>query len=609
MEDLFRFFVVRPPNKVEDEPVVLLDLDTVFVKDLRKAAADNDPARAVRQAARAKATAGDTDRLSELVLGPHLAKLDAALRSAAPPEDWTAVHVTAAVPGHLGRPIAEVVASEDFANDREAAQDGVLVIKIDSQEQRKDLAGLSFALSWFNLLQRIINDPAALAEPGSVARVLAAPLQLPEGFFPISEQRPVTVPPEKPEETKVGHQLAKNLKGLDELTAARNELMRIEPSGVKVDPVDQEAAGVAASRFGLFSRLFRGSDFAGRPALRFRRPAGVFALTDEARGGLSVGAQGVLEQLNIDAMSIALDRTVDLIEAEASLVRDSIAALEPLTKQNNVAKVGAMFFYVPKDVYPWHSPAQPGQGPQAVPDTHSSVEPVGVADLLIVRQELKCYEAREIAHIENILQGEYKSREHRRATTTEELVVTETETETEDEREHETTDRFEMQRETAETIKNDASVEAGLRVSGSYGMAVEFESHINGAMSQSRERSTRQASEHAREVSSRSASRVTERFKRTELRRLVREVEEKNAHKIDNRGGNGHVSGIYQWVEKTYEAQIWNYGLRTMYDFTVPEPAAFLIEALANEQPEGSLEKPTDFNLKPSQITENNYHY
>jgi hypothetical protein len=37
-----------------------------------------------------------------------------------------------------------------------------------------------------------------------------------------------------------------------------------------------------------------------------------------------------------------------------------------------------------------------------------------------------------------------------------------------------------------------------------------------------------------------------------------------------------HVRGIYQFLDKVYEAQVFNYGIREMFDFMVPEPASFL---------------------------------
>lgn len=103
-----------------------------------------------------------------------------------------------------------------------------------------------------------------------------------------------------------------------------------------------------------------------------------------------------------------------------------------------------------------------------VPRTHGSIAPAGIADLLVIKQQLKAYEGTDIAHIENVLKGETKEREHIRRRETEELLFQETEITTSEERELESTSRFEMSRETSETIKQDSSLKAGLSVSGKY---------------------------------------------------------------------------------------------------------------------------------------------
>jgi hypothetical protein len=54
---------------------------------------------------------------------------------------------------------------------------------------------------------------------------------------------------------------------------------------------------------------------------------------------------------------------------------------------------------------------------------------------------------------------------------------------------------------------------------------------------------------------------------------------------------------------------MFNYGVRMMYDFMVPEPAAFLISALQTAHANAiELEKPTPFTLRPDQIHESNFH-
>jgi hypothetical protein len=92
--------------------------------------------------------------------------------------------------------------------------------------------------------------------------------------------------------------------------------------------------------------------------------------------------------------------------------------------------------------------------------------------------------------------------------------------------------------------------------------------------------------------------------------RVTNEVIEKNTHELNNVEGPGHISGVYQWVNKVYQAQMFNYGLRTMFDFMIPEPAAFLMEVLKSAHASAvELQKPPEFTLKPNEVTEVNYNH
>jgi hypothetical protein len=128
-----------------------------------------------------------------------------------------------------------------------------------------------------------------------------------------------------------------------------------------------------------------------------------------------------------------------------------------------------------------------------IPQTKGEVAPAGVADLLVVRQQLTGYEGADVAHIENVLRGERKAREHSRRQETEVITVSETETTTSDERELESTDRFEMTREASQTIKEDIALKAGLNISGKYGPVVEFSASAEGSYQRSKEEATKAA--------------------------------------------------------------------------------------------------------------------
>ena len=79
---------------------------------------------------------------------------------------------------------------------------------------------------------------------------------------------------------------------------------------------------------------------------------------------------------------------------------------------------------------------------------------------------------------------------------------------------------------------------------------------------------------------------------RTERRlTLLREVEETNEHRLSNIGAV-HSAGIFQFVDKIYESQVFNYGLRQMFDFMIPEPASYLWYLETLPQPDIDLPVP-----------------
>jgi hypothetical protein len=219
----------------------------------------------------------------------------------------------------------------------------------------------------------------------------------------------------------------------------------------------------------------------------------------------------------------------------------------------------------------------------------------GVGDLLVVRQKLKAYEASDFAHVENVLAGEFREREHRRLNLREEITTNETEKETTKERDLQSTERNEMQSESEKTVQSEFGMEAGLQLSGSYGPTVSFSSSLNVGFSTSSEESERNATSFSKEVTEKTAERIRERTRDQLQRRVLEQIEELNRHKIDNSdASNGHVRGIYRWLSKVYDAQVFNYGQRMMFEFVIPEPAAYFLYAIVENAPnEVELEKPS----------------
>jgi fibro-slime domain-containing protein len=380
------------------------------------------------------------------------------------------------------------------------------------------------------------------------------------------------------------------------------------------------ALGVAA---GVAERPARGlrATLTGRPNLvpAKQEPGGV-RLNEAGYSALPEATRTVLEERQLQVTTHPVDAVVNTLHTEARGVLSELEALVGSGTQHSFRRIGDTLVMISTPVaYDWIDivTGAKGNGFPAlapvdgrIPQTHGTVAPAGVADLLVVKQQLVGYEAADVAHIENVLRGERKVRAHRRLRQTEELIFRESEITTTEERELESTDRFEMTRETSETLKEDAFLKAGLTVSGKYGPTVEFSASAEGSVSRSKEEATKAAATFSKEITQRSATKITERILQRESLRVTTEVEDRNEHTLDNVGGGDHVIGVYQWVEKVYQAQMFNYGLRTMFDFMVPEPGAFLIETLRRAHAGAvALEKPVPFTLRPDQLDEYNYQY
>lgn len=343
-----------------------------------------------------------------------------------------------------------------------------------------------------------------------------------------------------------------------------------------------------------------------------------FILKPEASRVLSEPSRAVLAERGLDPASMPLDRITQRLEGDLASVVLRLESVAGHPARRSFLRIGDAVVTIAQPITAgW---GQLGTGgleplpnlplPGSVPETKGAVAPAGVADLLLVKQQLSGYEAADVAHIENVLRGERKVREHTRREESEITTLAERETTTSEEHELETTDRFEMTREASQTIKEDVALKAGLTISGSYGPVVEFSASAEGSFSRSKEEATKSASTFSQDVTERSSRKIAERvLQRTTVRTLTETIE-KNSHELDNVGGPGHISGVYQWVSKVYEAQLYNYGLRAMFDFMVPEPGAFLVAALEKARASAqSLTKPPDFDLLPSQVTESNYQY
>ncbi|MDQ0605403.1 hypothetical protein QF037_009748 [Streptomyces canus] len=223
------------------------------------------------------------------------------------------------------------------------------------------------------------------------------------------------------------------------------------------------------------------------------------------------------------------------------------------------------------------------------------IKPVGIGDLLVVKQFLCRYELGEVAHIENVLDGESRVRRLNRIDQTDELVSVVEDTTSLEERETSSTQRFELKSETEATIQSDLSAQLSGQVSGRYGV-VEYSANAGVSYSTSSADSRRGANNFAKDVVDRSLSRIQTSVREERTTQRLTRTEELNRFELTNDSG-GNLSGVYRWVDKVYRAQVYNYGKRLMFEFVIPEPAAFVLSVFEHER---QLQRRPDIPQEPS---------
>jgi hypothetical protein len=344
--------------------------------------------------------------------------------------------------------------------------------------------------------------------------------------------------------------------------------------------------------------------------VEFRTDNNEFILSQAAYNSLSADTKHILTSLNFESHSINPFNAVSDIENQMLSLNAEVSADYPYHK---IIAIGGTYLDAIKFGDALREPSLQPSTPGLSLFNNCSMN-AGIGDLLIVRQRLKAYELAEFAHVENALAREFREKVHRRLDVTETITETIRDTETEKERDLQTTERSEMQTEAERVVQEQSHLEAGLQVSGSYGPSVSFTASLNAGFSSSVEETISKSTSYSREVTDKSSERVRSRITESQRRRVLAEIEETNTHRIDNTGqGAQHIRGVYRWLNKIYDAQIFNYGQRMMYEFVIPEPAAYFLYATVQNPPADTEiikpEAPTYQGqpLKPSHLTRANY--
>ncbi|TND08299.1 MAG: hypothetical protein FD123_2330 [Bacteroidetes bacterium] len=224
-----------------------------------------------------------------------------------------------------------------------------------------------------------------------------------------------------------------------------------------------------------------------------------------------------------------------------------------------------------------------------------------VSDLMIVREDLKRYEAKHLAYIENIMVGEERIREHRNLERTETFSETETETTRSIEKDHQVEDRFSLKSEIEKTLQEDLSIDAGVTTNSEFG-TTKLNTNFNFSYDQSKSESSQISQEYARNVMTRSVSKVEEKVRELKSIRRIMETEETNSHKFSNIPGTKHIVGQYHFVNMINRAQVMNYGKRLMFEFVLPEPMELYKKLLEKDVLPFDLEEPVKPPIRIDQV-------
>ncbi len=211
------------------------------------------------------------------------------------------------------------------------------------------------------------------------------------------------------------------------------------------------------------------------------------------------------------------------------------------------------------------------------------IKRVGVADYLKVVQSVHAYVPGLVSNIENVMASELR---HKSSVSREYSEITDTTSksqETEKISDTSKTSRSDMQSEVAKELSRQQSISAHTRFNYD-SVAYKFEIGAEYANNTAQTDSTRQAVMKSQEITERAMERVLTKVSEERVQKIIKEYTETNVHEFDNRGkvtetNNAeaaqpkHITGVYRWIDIKYKNQIYNYGIRTMFEFMIPEPA------------------------------------
>ncbi|MEW9702020.1 hypothetical protein [Paenibacillus sp. SI8] len=601
MFDLFRFIMLRPTEYGNDKDSIIRSGDSRLLSQLEEAKKSEDPDRERKRIADHFISDSPFIRhASDLKFGVALEQFERLLKND-PPGDLAGLQ--AALIRAFDLQPGQLADHAEWQQDKQRLFDSLLALKLADSQAGIDMGMLSRNLRLIDLAERIAAKDEVLNTKAAWTQAMSKPIAFPQGLLTLTrhidtkhESANRTIEEENRPEQEQNKQL-------DNLLLAQSFLSGLEPDDLEYEetndspiptpePQEPRDSEKILRRLDVLSSSLLNLEHKGLDQVLASRKKAIEARELPLmvkRGKLALvntQIRAALESVDLDLARHSVPYALKKVSAELEVFKPAIDIGSWLTGngetyQKEVSLQDGRYDPVPM---------------KQLPETYGKLKPVGVADLLVVKQQIVGYEAGEVAFIENVLQGESFVRTVSRKETTEYVTITENETMNEEERDLQSTERFEVRRESEQVASTSANMQ-----SSAYGGLQE-------TTNTSKENTERQASTFGKEVTSRAVSKITERSRTQITRRTLQEFQETSNHQIDNNTGAGPVVGVYQWIDKVYEAQTYQYGKRLLYDMVIPEPGAFLLQAMALGQFDGrELIEPDPFYNTPEGVKEGNY--
>lgn len=617
--DVFKFMVVRPPETIDEEteskrfirvPDEIVKAEDFFSK-IEKFSKSRDTSQLKSHAAAFINSASYVSGFR--AENKTVSKLQEINKQIGSLEVLTIEAVVDIFETNLGKKLADVYESKEFVSNFKNLWKSLYAAFFNQNAAKHDKGEIIQMLRLCHVVGALVDNPGMdsveLAERFFAKSVITKDFAT--GLKGNVDKKDQTKPKQNGIDVSVG-------KIQDMLEELLTQVVTLEKAKVELEEVEEVSSSKKskAESLGKTKILAKGSVADGSLALM---SLGASLILDSSSGAsFSAATKEVLKNVKIDFVGKSAGNVRSLIDKAIKNTYTRVYELGGVSAVNIVARsVNPVFSTQIAGLYddsvnimPVSNTTGIGDYDNSIFDSLGSVVPIGIGDLEIVKETLMKYDMGEIAYIENIMQSESKERVYRRLDRTEETYTTSTETESTEERDQQTTSRYDMQTETAKTIGEQAEASAGVSVSASYGpVSMSLSAEYSTSSSSSESSSTAVA--YAKEITDSAISKIVEKVKEEQSTTTITEVEETSTHAFNNEEGDEHINGIYRWVDKYYQDQVYNYGQRLMFEFIVPEPASFYAYALDNKEVDSiTAEKPEDLpeDFNAEWISDTNYY-